>query len=79
MQIGGVTPQTSSSSKTTSVTYYDPRDTNQDGVVSSAEAYAYSLTHPEWDSGSSSNSTSSSQKSTGNDQETSTATVDFYA
>ncbi len=26
---------------------FDPADTNQDGIVSAAEALAYSLTHPE--------------------------------
>jgi hypothetical protein len=26
---------------------YDPRDTNQDGIVSPAEDFAYSLKHPE--------------------------------
>jgi len=28
--------------------YYDPMDTNQDGVVSASEELAYSLDHPEW-------------------------------
>jgi hypothetical protein len=27
--------------------YYDPADTNKDGVVSAAEAMAYALTHPQ--------------------------------
>lgn len=31
------------------LTYYDPKDTNQDGIVSAAESLAYSLKHPEWD------------------------------
>jgi hypothetical protein len=29
--------------------YYDPKDTNQDGVVTAAENLAYSLKHPELD------------------------------
>jgi len=51
MQIGGV--QSSSSilaSQTASLlkaASYDPADTNQDGIVSAAEALAYSLKHPE--------------------------------
>ena len=51
MQIGGV--QNSSSilaSQTASLlkaASYDPADTNQDGVVSPAEALAYSLKHPQ--------------------------------
>jgi len=33
--------------KASSVAYYDPADTNQDGVVSAAEEIAYTLAHPE--------------------------------
>jgi len=28
-------------------TYYDPRDTNRDGIISAVEARAYALTHPQ--------------------------------
>ena len=50
MQVGGVqngsTGLASAVSKV-SITYFDPRDTNQDGIVSAAEELAYSLQHPE--------------------------------
>ncbi|HJV48263.1 MAG TPA: hypothetical protein VJ549_03210 [Geothrix sp.] len=56
MQIGsiqsGTTSAALSAAKTTKVALpasYDPADTNQDGVVSPAEALAYALKHPELD------------------------------
>lgn len=39
--------QTSKVSKTSLLAYHDPRDTNQDGIVSAAEERAYALKHPE--------------------------------
>ena len=52
MQIGSVQAKTSSlivqPAKTANRGYYDPADTNKDGVVSAAEALAYSLTHPQF-------------------------------
>jgi hypothetical protein len=53
VQLGGI--QNSALNTASGVTrssgfaYYDPRDTNQDGVVSPGEANAYSLAHPEWE------------------------------
>ena len=51
MQIGSVQAKTTSlivqPAKTTSRGYYDPADTNKDGLVSGAEALAYALTHPQ--------------------------------
>ena len=37
----------SATTKTSKFAYYDPRDTNQDGVVSPAEIFAYDLKHPD--------------------------------
>ena len=50
MQVGGI--QSGSAALATAVSkvstgYFDPKDTNQDGVVSAAEELAYSLEHPE--------------------------------
>jgi hypothetical protein len=39
--------QPAKAAKASPLAYYDPADTNQDGVVSAAEALAYSLEHPE--------------------------------
>jgi hypothetical protein len=51
MQVGGIQGNSiglaSAVSKASSVAYYDPKDTNQDGVVSIAEELAYALKHPE--------------------------------
>jgi hypothetical protein len=51
MQIGSVQAKTTSlivqPAKTANRGYYDPADTNKDGLVSAAEALAYSLTHPQ--------------------------------
>jgi hypothetical protein len=52
MQISGI-PNTTSlltsfTSKAPGYVYYDPRDTNRDGLVSASESMAYSLTHPNW-------------------------------
>jgi hypothetical protein len=52
MQVGSVQAKTTSliiqPAKKADRGYYDPADTNKDGVVSSAEALAYSLTHPQF-------------------------------
>ena len=55
MQIGAIqgssaaqllqTP-TTTTTKASALAYYDPADTNQDGVVSAAERLAYDLNHP---------------------------------
>lgn len=42
---GGATGWVSATAKAASVSY-DPRDLNQDGVVSAQEAYLYELRHP---------------------------------
>jgi hypothetical protein len=51
MQIGSVQAKTTSlisqPAKAASRGYYDPADTNKDGIVSAAEALAYALTHPQ--------------------------------
>jgi hypothetical protein len=54
MQIGSVQSgslnlgaQASKASQASSLAYYDPKDTNKDGVVSAAEELAYSQKHPE--------------------------------
>ncbi|HEX7554827.1 MAG TPA: hypothetical protein VF378_14830 [Geothrix sp.] len=51
MQVGSVQAETTNlivqPAKTANRGYYDPADTNKDGVVSAAEALAYSLTHPQ--------------------------------
>ncbi len=52
-----------SSSSSSSAKIYDPRDTNQDGVVSAQEALKYALTHP--DDESEDPTTSASQLQTG--------------
>lgn len=53
MQVGGVqtssTTLAASSAKRSGFAYYDPKDINQDGVVSSVELLTYSLRHPELD------------------------------
>lgn len=50
MAIGSVQPNTTplivQPTKTANRGYYDPADTNKDGIVSAAESLAYSLTHP---------------------------------
>ncbi len=52
MQVGGIqsgsTGLVASIAKASGFAYYDPRDTNQDGVVSATESLAYSLRHPDW-------------------------------
>lgn len=40
-------PPASQAAQASQAAYYDPADTNQDGVVSPAEALAYALAHPE--------------------------------
>ena len=60
MQIGGiqsVSDRVSATKASTSVAY-DPRDTNQDGVVSATEALVYALAHPDLSVTSTSTSTS---------------------
>jgi hypothetical protein len=54
MQIGSVQSgslnlggQSSQASKVSSFAYYDPKDTNKDGVISATEELAYSQKHPE--------------------------------
>jgi hypothetical protein len=51
MAIGSVQPKTTplivQPTKTANRGYYDPADTNKDGIVSAAESLAYSLTHPQ--------------------------------
>ena len=51
MQIGSVQAKPTSlliqPAKTANRGYYDPADTNKDGVVSAAEALDYALTHPQ--------------------------------
>lgn len=49
MQVGGIQSISSgvSVAKASSTASYDPRDTNQDGVVSATEALVYALEHPE--------------------------------
>lgn len=54
MQVGSVQakttnllPQSAQPARTSSFAYYDPADTNKDGIVSGAEALAYSLAHPQ--------------------------------
>jgi hypothetical protein len=53
VQLGGIQNSAlnvaSGVTKRSGFAYYDPRDTNQDGVVSPGEANAYLLTHPEWE------------------------------
>ena len=36
-------------SKASRAVYFDPMDTNRNGIVSPAEAFAYTLTHPQWE------------------------------
>lgn len=48
MQIGGIqSASTTSGPSALKALAYDPRDTNQDGVVSAAEDQAYALRHPQ--------------------------------
>jgi hypothetical protein len=51
MQVGSIQAKTTSliiqPAKTANRGYYDPADTNKDGIVSAAEALAYALTHPQ--------------------------------
>jgi hypothetical protein len=51
MQVGSIQNSSaslaSSTTKVSGFAYYDPRDTNKDGIVSPAELSAYALTHPE--------------------------------
>ncbi|WP_291272969.1 hypothetical protein [Geothrix sp.] len=48
MQISGIqTASTTSGTTALKALAYDPRDTNQDGVVSAAEDQAYTLRHPQ--------------------------------
>lgn len=52
MQVGSVQAKTASlivqPAKKADRGYYDPADTNKDGVVSAAETMAYALTHPQF-------------------------------
>jgi hypothetical protein len=52
MQVGSVQAKTTSlivqPAKKAARGYYDPADTNKDGVVSATEAMAYALTHPQF-------------------------------
>ena len=52
MQVGSIQAKTTNlimqPAKKVDRGYYDPADTNKDGVVSGAEALAYSLTHPQF-------------------------------
>lgn len=43
----GPASQASQTAQASQAAYFDPADTNQDGVVSPAEALAYALAHPE--------------------------------
>ena len=51
MQVGSVQAKPASliiqPAKAASRGYYDPADTNKDGIVSGAESLAYALTHPQ--------------------------------
>jgi hypothetical protein len=63
MQIGSVQAKTTNltiqPAKTANRGYYDPADTNKDGVVSGAEALAYALTHPQLNAHKAANAASS--------------------
>ena len=65
MQIGGIqsgsTGLAPAASKVTRLGYYDPKDTNQDGVVSFLEELAYSLKHLGSQTSALSNNSASSQ------------------
>jgi hypothetical protein len=67
MQISGVqsglASLASSVSKVSSSAYYDPRDLNQDGIVSAVEEQTYSLKHPGLDTLTTSSTTSSGTSS----------------
>jgi hypothetical protein len=71
MQIGSIQAKTTNltiqPAKTANRGYYDPADTNKDGVVSGAEALAYSLTHPQLNAHKAANAAAShpDQSSTG--------------
>ena len=63
MQIGAIQSRSAglgaAVSKASNAVYFDPMDTNRDGVVSPAEEFAYTLTHPKWEPKSSSTASSS--------------------
>lgn len=62
MQIGGIQGGSATAvTQSKSVTYYDPKDTNQDGVVSFAEELAYSLQQVDTPSSSAASNPSLSQ------------------
>jgi hypothetical protein len=67
MQVSGLqsgstgSTATTAASQTKSVAYYDPKDTNQDGVVSFAEELAYSLKHLDTQTSTAASSSSMSQ------------------
>jgi len=49
MQVGAIQGGSTALAAVSKVsnTYFDPKDTNQDGIVSASEELAYALQHPE--------------------------------
>jgi len=79
MQISGIQRAPAGLATTVVKAYYDPRDTNQDGIVSAAEELAYSLKHPELEPLSNAALASYTDRGAANVQAGSPGTLDLLA